>query len=204
MALIKGKNRQSGKVKHPANCEQLEEQMASPDVAVRREAIREILACPDAARLLAHHLKQELDPSARELVIAGLARLNDATAVAELVEGLRSEDPSLRNLVIDTLKELSVDVSPVLRSLLDDPDADLRIFAVNILESRRHPDVERWLIEVIERDAHVNVCATALDLLCEVGTEASLQPLLQLKTRFAGEAYIQFAADLALKRIRAH
>jgi hypothetical protein len=48
----------------------------------------------------------------------------------------------------------------------------------------------------------VNVCATALDLLCEVGTEAALEPLTILKERFHQDAYIQFAAELALKRIR--
>jgi tRNA A37 threonylcarbamoyladenosine synthetase subunit TsaC/SUA5/YrdC len=48
----------------------------------------------------------------------------------------------------------------------------------------------------------VNVCATAVDLLCEVGAKASMDPLFRLKTRFAHEPYIQFAADLALKRIR--
>ena len=62
--------------------------------------------------------------------------------------------------------------------------------------------MEQWLIEVIERDAHVNVCATAVDLLCEVGTEASFDPLLRLKTRFSRETYIKFAVDLALERIR--
>jgi hypothetical protein len=66
----------------------------------------------------------------------------------------------------------------------------------------RHPDVESWLIQVIDHDAHVNVCATAVDQLCEVGTEAAIEPLLRLKARFATEAYIQFAADLALQRIR--
>jgi hypothetical protein len=35
-----------------------------------------------------------------------------------------------------------------------------------------------------------------------VGTEAALDPILRLKSRFANETYIQFAADLALKRIR--
>ena len=62
--------------------------------------------------------------------------------------------------------------------------------------------MEQWLIKVIERDAHVNVCATAVDLLCEVGTEAAINPLLDLKARFVTDAYIQFASDLALKRIR--
>ena len=65
-----------------------------------------------------------------------------------------------------------------------------------------YPDVERWLIEVIQRDPHVNVCATAVDLLCEVGTEAAIDPLIRLKARFAFEPYIQFAAELALKRVR--
>jgi tRNA A37 threonylcarbamoyladenosine synthetase subunit TsaC/SUA5/YrdC len=41
-----------------------------------------------------------------------------------------------------------------------------------------------------------------LDLLCEVGTEAAVDPLVRLKARFSAEPYIQFAANLALKRIR--
>jgi hypothetical protein len=77
----------------------------------------------------------------------------------------------------------------------------VRIMAVNILESLRHPRVEAWLIEVIERDPVVNVCGTAVDLLGEVGTPASRAALIHLKQRFASEPYIQFAADLALKRI---
>jgi len=35
-----------------------------------------------------------------------------------------------------------------------------------------------------------------------VGTEAAIEPLLRLKARFPSEDYIQFASDLALKRIR--
>jgi len=41
-----------------------------------------------------------------------------------------------------------------------------------------------------------------VDLLCGAATEASVDALVRLKARFASEAYIQFAADLALKRIR--
>jgi hypothetical protein len=72
---------------------------------------------------------------------------------------------------------------------------------VNILESLRHPEVESWLIEVIDSDPHLNVCATAVDLLGEVGSSAAREPLLRLKARYTEEPYIQFAADLALKRI---
>ena len=85
--------------------------------------------------------------------------------------------------------------------LLNDSDPDVRIFAVNILESLCHPDVEQWLIGVIRDDEHINVCATAVDLLGEVGSEQSTQALQELKDRFDEEPYIQFAADLAIKRI---
>ncbi|MGS0757735.1 HEAT repeat domain-containing protein, partial [Roseateles sp. GG27B] len=84
-----------------------------------------------------------------------------------------------------------------------DADSDVRIFAVNVLESLRHPDVESWLIDVIQRDPHVNVCATAVDLLSEVGTSAAVGALDALKVRFPDEPYIKFAANLALRSIAA-
>ena len=88
-----------------------------------------------------------------------------------------------------------------MRGLLNDTNPDVRIFAVNILESLRHPEVESWLITVIDNDPQLNVCATAVDLLGEVGSDAAREPLLRLKARYADEPYIQFATDLALKRI---
>jgi hypothetical protein len=54
---------------------------------------------------------------------------------------------------------------------------------------------------VIATEPHVNVCATALDLLSELGTAKALVSLASLKARFADEPYIQFAANLALRRI---
>jgi HEAT repeats len=147
-------------------------------------------------------LKRDQDASVREVILNSLVRRNGPSAVSGLADCLRSEDASLRNEVIETLKQLNNEVAPVLRFLLADPDPDVRIFAVNILDSERHAEAETWLIDVIERDAHVNVCATAVDLLCEVGTEAAIDPLIRLKDRFRTEPYIQFAAALALKRIR--
>jgi HEAT repeat protein len=127
--------------------------------------------------------------------------LGDEVAMAGLVDCLRSEDAVLRNESIEVMKQLPEEVALIMRGLLADQNPDVRIFAVNILESLRHPDVEAWLIEVIKRDDNVNVCATALDLLVEVGSKSSEEPLKSLKIRFADEPYIQFAVDLALKRI---
>lgn len=205
MALVTRKATQpvqSGMPKVARNREQLAAALEDADAVVRRQAARDIVHCPHAARELVGRLKREEDRAVREVILNSLVRLNDPSAVSGLVDCLRSEDAALRNEVIDTFKQLGDEVAPVLRSLLGDPDPDVRILVVNILDSERHPEIERWLIEVIERDAHVNVCATAVDLLCEVGTEAAIDPLVRLKGRFRSEAYLQFAADLALKRIR--
>ena len=184
------------------SCSELAAALEGADAAGRRQAAREIAQFPDAAVTLVSHLKCEQDAAVREVILTTLIHLNDASAVSGLADCLRSEDVALRNEVIEAFKQLGNEVVPVLRSLLADPDPDVRIFVVNILNSELHPEVESWLIDVIDRDTHVNVCATAVDLLCEVGTKTSTDSLVRLKARFQSEPYIQFAADLALKRIR--
>jgi len=204
MGLIKGKTTEiggNGEANPERNCEQLAAALENAEAAVRRRAAREIGGCLDAATVLVNRLKREQDAAVREAILNTLLRLNDRAVSSALADCLRSEDAALRNAAIETMKRLGGEVAPLLRSLLADPDPDVRIFVVNILDSERHPEVESLLIEVIERDAHVNVCATAVDLLCEVGTKAAIEPLIRLKARFACESYIQFAAGLALKRI---
>ncbi|OQW79921.1 MAG: PBS lyase [Proteobacteria bacterium ST_bin11] len=183
------------------DCRSLEAQLYSTDPMARRWAARDLADCEQASTTLVARLSQEADISVREVILSSLAFLGDEVAVAGLVECLRNEDAQLRNEAIEVMKQLPQQVGPIMRGLLTDDNPDLRIFAVNILESLCHPDVETWLLEVINDDQNVNVCATAVDLLVEVGSKDAEQPLRHLKERFAEEPYIQFAADLALKRI---
>jgi len=193
----------SGERKYGRDCAGLALQLSDDNAMARRWAARDLVACPKASGPLVDRLKLETDVSVREVILTTLTRIGDDLAVAGLVECLRSEDAALRNEAIDAMKQLPDEVAPLMRGLLDDADPDVRIFAVNILESLRHPEVETWLIDVIEHDAHVNVCATAVDLLGEVGTAASREALLRLKGRFSEEPFVQFAADVALRRIDA-
>lgn len=205
MGLVKGKTAEhagNASAKAEPNCEELRAALENADAGVRRHAARAIAGCLDSSHALVSRLQREEDVAVREIILSTLACLNDVVAVEGLVSCLRSEDAALRNEVIETIKQMGSEVAPVLESLLEDSDPDVRTFVVNILDSERLPEVEHWLIQVINRDAHVNVCATAVDQLCEVGTEAAIEPLCRLKVRFASEPYIQFAADLALKRIR--
>ncbi len=187
--------------KQARDCSSLVAQLSDADPAARRWAARDLLECSGASQALVDRLQNEEDSSVRDVILTVLAGIGDETAIQGLVECLRSEDAALRNEVIEVMKQLPDEVAPVILLLLKDPDSDVRIFAVNILESLRHPKVEEWLAEVIEEDPHINVCGSALDLLGEVGTEYSLEALHRLKQRFPDEPYIRFAADLALKRI---
>jgi HEAT repeat protein len=189
--------------KQGRDCASLERQLSDPSPAARRWAARDLVECPDASAALIEQLLREDDVSVREIILTTLTKLGDEEAVAGLVNCLRSEDASLRNEAIEAMKLLPDEVAPIMGQLLKDDDPDVRIFAVNVLESLRHEQVEEWLNEVIENDAHVNVCATAVDLLGEVGTSYSWDALKKLKVRFPDEPYIRFATDLALKRISA-
>lgn len=189
--------------KNTRECSALIASLADSSATTRRWAARDLVNCPNSAVILVDHLKREPELSVREVILSTLTQLGDAAAVAGLVDCLRSEDAALRNEAVEAMKQLPDEVAPMMQGLLTDPDPDVRIFTVNILESLCHPDVEAWLIEVISTDPHINVCATAVDLLSEVGTQAALEPLALLKSRFSADPYIQFAANLALRRIRA-
>jgi len=139
----------------------------------------------------------------REAILTSLTRIKSPIVVAGLAECLRSEDAALRNDAIDAIKNLPQEmVMPIISNMLSDSNPDIRIFAINILESIQHPDLEKWLIEIISKDSHVNVCATAVDLLAEVGTEAAISALKNLKERFLDEPFIAFSVDMALRRIQ--
>jgi HEAT repeat protein len=177
------------------------QELNNENQVARRWAVRDLAQFPEASAALVARLKIEEHPNVRTAILDTLAILGDDIAVAGLVSCLRSDEASLRNEAIEVLKNVPEQVSPVIDSLLTDEDSDVRIFAVNILESLNHQDVEKWLVQVIAQDEHINVCGTAADLLSEVGTEQSINALKNLKRRFLDDPYICFTVDLALKRV---
>jgi HEAT repeat protein len=185
----------------PRDFDGLCQELNNENQTARRWAARDLAQFSQASAVLVSRLKIEDHPTVRTAILDTLAQIGDEQGISGIVACLRSDEASLRNEAIEVLKNIPEQVAPIIDSLLNDKDSDVRIFAVNILESLHHEDVEKWLVQVIEHDDHVNVCATAVDLLSEVGTEFSLNALEHLKIRFADEPYICFSADLALKRI---
>jgi len=189
MALIKIQKPQAEKPAeraHPRDFSGLVAELSHEKPMSRRWAARDLAEYPEATVALVERLKQEPDTSVREVIFTALTHIGHFSAVLGLVEFLHSEDAALRNEAIDALKQMPDEVAPVMHGMLMDANSDVRIFAVNILESLCHPMV---------------VCATAVDLLGEVGSTAAREALLGLKERFPDEPYVHFAADLALRRI---
>lgn len=176
--------------------------LTAAEPSVRRAAIRDLAAYPDAAMDLCDLLEGEASPSVRAVLFSTLIHLQSPTVAGRLAELLRSDDVPLRNAAIEALQEMPDAVAPHLQRLLTDDDSDVRLFAVNILAVLRHVQAPEWLAAVVRSDPHVNVCAAAVDGLAEVGGAEVLGDLAALRQRFAGNAFMAFAIDAAMLRIR--
>lgn len=183
--------------------EQAIAELENTDPSIRQRAARCLQGKREAADALCTRFAVEKNIPTREALAVSIMRTGGAEAVDRLLPLLSSDDAAQRNTVIEILQALPDAVAPRMEALLGHGDSDVRIFAVNVLEALRHPKVENWLIDVIARDRHVNVVATALDLLAEVGTEAAIPALKHVTARFADEPYVKFAAGNAIKRIGA-
>lgn len=170
----------------------------------RRQAAIRLAQFAEAGPYLLKALAIEDIRAVREAMLSTLIKIGDADCVSALSDYLRSDEVSLRNEVFEALKARASLSIPVTQSLLKDDDPDVRIYAVNLLEEMHDPAVEQTLLEVLAHETHVNVCATVVNLLGEIGTVACVPVLTQLKNRFADEPYICFAADLTLGRLHAH
>lgn len=188
---------------HPRDLLGLQQQLGDPDPRQRRLAARDLGAHPQAALSLGQALAVETDGAVREALFTSLATLASEAAVQSLLPLLRSEDPTLRNGAIEALAAMPQAVAPCVDGPLLDPDPDVRIFTVNLLGELRHASVPGWLVQVLRHEAHVNVVAAALEVLAEVGSHAELPALRAARERFDDDAFIQFAADLAISRIEA-
>ena len=171
--------------------------------ALRAEAAVALAGWPEAADVLATRLLDETDERVRQALFTALARRGDEAAAKALLPLLRSEDARLRNGAIEALASMPQAVAPQITALLHDGDADVRIFTVNLLGELRHPQVVHWLLQVVADDASINAVAAAIEVLAEAGAPEHLPALRAARQRFAGDAFIGFAVDMAIDRIEA-
>jgi len=174
--------------------------LGDPNPAQRRRAARLLGKTDGASALLVAALACETDVSVRDVLVGCLVRNADDTAIEGLAAALRSTDAGLRNAAVEALGQLPALSIPLLSGLLHDPDADVRIMAVNALGAC-DADVARQLHEVLAEDPDENVCTAALEVLCAGGTSASLAAIDAVSARFAQSPSLQFAAEIVRTRI---
>lgn len=179
---------------------ELSQDLCWDEIARRRQAARELSGRDDGIPILCEHLQHEPAMSVRSIIVTSLIQSHSPVAVEGLIRFLRSENTAVRNEAIEALQEMP-EVGPYMESLLNDPDSDVRIFAVNILAVLPHPKAPEWLRKVILEEPHVNVCAAAVDCLAEIGDADSIAALKQLRLRFGNHPFMSFAIDATIARI---
>jgi HEAT repeat protein len=177
------------------------EQLTDHDPQVRRWAIRDLSAFPEAVNPLCEHLKTETVEPVREAIFTTLMTIGGETVIKNLMPLLQSEDPALRNGAIEVLQELPHELETHMESLMDDPDDDVRGFAIDIMMGLRHPNVPNWLVQMLQEEQNINVLTKAVECLAEVGLPEHIPTLEALKDRFPDEPYVPFAVDLTIRRI---
>jgi len=175
--------------------------LQAADPALRRSAAQTLAGQPEAVPVILAALERESSLAVRIALLDSLAATPGDEAVQALAGCLRSEDAWLRNAAIDLLRGMPEQVAPVIAHMLIDPETDIRILAVGILDTLRHARVEDWLLQLIDAETDVNVCGAALEVLTTIGTPAAIGPVTTLMRRFADEPYITFAGRLLLNRL---
>jgi HEAT repeat protein len=185
------------------DCQTWLEQLNAEQANLRRQAVLALAEYPSAVSALMQLLSHENDLTVQEAIFTTLSLIGTPDVVQALMPLLSSESAYLRNNAAEVLQQLPAQIAAYIPELLSNKNPDVRILAINILANLKHPDTPRWLQGIIERDPHVNVCATAVDLLIELGSTETIPALEGLSNRFPDEPFIQFAVTTAINRIQA-
>ena len=94
-------------------------------------------------------------------------------------------------------------VHPYLAQLLGDQDADVQLLACELTRNLPSEDASRLLCGLLDSELEANVCASAVEVLAEVGGAEALPILARCADRFRGTAFLEFSIKITADRIRA-
>jgi HEAT repeat protein len=159
------------------------------------------LTSPGDVGALAAALMAESDPRVREAILTSLARIGGVESVEAITPHIRSDDASLRTAALDSLRAMPGAVAASLPQLLADADPDVRLLACELVRAMSGRDATRLLCDLIGVDPEPNVCASAVDVLAEVGGPEAAGALDACAGRFPNEPFLAFAIKVAKQRI---
>jgi hypothetical protein len=161
------------------------------DSDLRRQAANALGARQLGTADLAARLAVETDRNVREAIGSALLRAasdQSAMAVAPL---LSSDNATLRNEARELLHNLP-NAEMVAEVLLAAGDPDVRMFALEILGSRRKDKGAARIAAALRGEHDINVLAHGVEQLGLVGTAAQLSALDALEELHPGEDFLLF------------
>jgi HEAT repeat protein len=175
--------------------------LRSSDAEARWQGARALAGRAEAVAPLAVALGVEAIPRVRQAIMTALMRIGNAASVEALLPYLRSQDAGERAAAIEALQGFPHEISPFFTALLADGDSDVRILATELARNFPPAEATRLLCGLLTVELHPNVCAAAIDVLAEVGTEDAIPVLEQCGRRFARTPFLPFAAAKAIALI---
>ena len=186
----------------PLDADQVLAALASGTDDERWTAARAAAEMPDKAEALGEFIAREPNPRVREALFTSLVRIATPESVEAVLLLLRSDDAQLRTGALDALLSLRGATWPVVPELLRDPDADVRLLACELVRNMPGERATRLLCELLEAEQAPNVCASAVEVLGQVGGPEALPTLADCAARFRGTAFLEFAIRITADRIR--
>ena len=168
----------------------------------RWAAARAAPELPHGVRALADALGRETNARVREAIFTSLARIGSVESIEAVLAALRSDDAQLRTGALDALRALKGVVGDYVTQLLQDPDSDMRLLACELTRNLPGEEAARLLCDLLETEGEPNVCASAVEVLAEVGGAQALPVLARCEERFRGSAFLEFAIKITADRIR--
>lgn len=157
---------------------------------------------PDEVQALGDAVAHERNPRVREAMFTSLSRIGTAQSVEALVPLLRSDDSALRTGALDALRAMKTVIPPYVPRLIDDPDSDVRLLACELARALPGDDASRLMCGLIESEREPNVCASAIEVLAEVGGPEALPALARCAERFSATPFLVFSIRMTVDRIR--
>lgn len=200
MPLIR---RPSGAVTPPAqDAEATLSALANGSDDERWAAARAAPELPNGVDALARALAREVNPRVREAIFTSLACIGSVESIEVVLPLLGSDDAQLRTGALDALRAMKGAVWPFMDQLLHDADADVRLLACELARNLPAEEAEHLLCTLLDAEREPNVCASAVEVLAEVGGPRALPVLERCEARFRGTGFLEFAIKLTADRIR--
>lgn len=166
-------------------------------------AVEEILKLGGGVFLVSYMNNEDADKEICTKIASVISNMDaEAAPIAQIMDLLKLNNAYIRNLGISMLRGFGNAMKYYIVKFLIGDDRDLRIFAINVLGDVDFAESRDMLIELLETEQDINVAMTAVDYMGEIGEMKDIPLLESLKNRFAGDFYVEFAVDGAVKMIK--